>query len=409
MGCGGREGGEPRGVAPRPAAPRSVWADEGATSGWITHPRQMLRLWVLPLAAAFHSQHPARLLSPRTERFAARVPLHPLCGSWLYPDEQQGVIELTSTAEADDEYGMAEVDEQSTVSRLGAWLGRRFRRSNQPALPAWKQRWAWRAVTLPSKAQRDARKQSINGLIKREVEEALHVLGDSASSIMSDALSGNVNASAVEQKVELLLDRHERRWPLVRWLLGQTSTGRGGTSLHQLDPSLVLLSDKERLQRRSEELSDAIRDLWPAFHYKVWTAIRRRPRLLPQLVGKMISASGLLAAWHLCRVLRMRPKRIFGLMNAFLNKMLDILNLARLPEEELLVDLDEAERLTNELPERLTNELQQGDSLSEAFLEALDDTLQLLSDMSTRHARALKAGEQLLQKSIWPVPWPNYE
>ena len=358
-------------------------------------PKRVLQLW-LPLAAAYHAQqHPSRHLHPRTGRFATRVPLHPLCGSWLYPDEEQGLVEVTTTAEAEEVYEVVEVEEQPAGGRLGAWLGRRLRRSDQPALPAWKERWAWRAVTLPSKAQRDARKESINGLIKREVEEFLHFFGDSASSLVSDAMSGNVSASVVEQKVDMLLDRHERRWPLVRWLLGQTSTGRGGTSLHQLDPSLVLLSDKERLQRRTEELGDAIRDLWPAFHNKVWTAIRRRPRLLPRLMGKMISASALLAAWHLCRVLRMRPKRIFGLMNAFLNKMLDILNLARLPEDELLVDLDEAERLTNEL--------QQGDSLNESFLEALNETVQLLDDMS----RALKAGEQLLQKSLPPLP--NYE
>lgn len=372
----------------------------------------LLHLWLLPLVAtAYQPQYSARLLHPRTKRSATRVPLHPSARSWLYPDEEQGLVEVTSTAEArwlPSGYRLVEEDEvddvkkQSAGGRLGARLERWFRKADQPALPAWKERWAWRVVTLPSKAQRDARQESINGLIKREVEEALHVLSDFTSSLMSDVLSGNVSASVVEEKVELLLDRHERRWPLVRWLLGQTSTGRGGTSLHQLDPWLVLLSDKERLERRTEELGEAIRDLWPAFHHKVWTAIRRRPRLLPRLTGKMVSASGLLAAWHVSRMLRMRPKRIFGLMNAFLHKMLDILNLARLPEEELLVDLDEAERLIAD-----TSELQQVDSLNEAFLEALDETVQVLNDMSTRHARGLRVGEQLLQKSILPAPLPN--
>ncbi|MGY9046032.1 MAG: hypothetical protein ACKVKF_02900, partial [Rhodobacterales bacterium] len=78
----------------------------------IMGPKRVLQLW-LPLAAAYHAQqHPSRHLHPRTGRFATRVPLHPLCGSWLYPDEEQGLVEVTTTAEAEEVYEVVEVEEK---------------------------------------------------------------------------------------------------------------------------------------------------------------------------------------------------------------------------------------------------------------------------------------------------------
>jgi len=183
---------------------------------------------------------------------------------------------------------------------------------------------------MPSLRQRDLRSDVVFGLVRCELEETGHFFRDLLNaSLVIDYTSGRLDTSFIEQKVAGLVDRHNRRWPLVSWLLGP-----------DYDPTLALLSEDARLERRGRELREAVTRLFPAVVGKIKSAIRRDPKLLLPVFGRVLAASGLIGLYQAAQVARpiVSAQRIFGLMNAFLVQVASLLKLTQLPTEERLVD-----------------------------------------------------------------------
>jgi len=189
---------------------------------------------------------------------------------------------------------------------------------------------AARRRAMPSLRQRDLRNEVVFGLVRYELEELANVVTDFFNTtLLIDYTSGRLNTSSIEEKAGGLIDRHQQRWPLVSWLLN-----------FDYDPSLALLSEEERLQRRGRELREAVIRLWPAVVTKLKSAVRREPRLIFPVARRVVAASWLIAMYQIARTCRplVSAKRIYELMNAFLVQVADLLRLTQMPDEERLVD-----------------------------------------------------------------------
>jgi len=193
--------------------------------------------------------------------------------------------------------------------------------------------YAWSMPQVPKQEDRELRMGLIRDLVMHEVEEALHFIQQGVTSIATGGTAANF--TAIEESAELLVDRHNRRWPLVSWLLAP-----------QVDPTLSPGSpfgvpERERLSQRADELGRAIREIAPAFWAKLRGAVRREPRLLPAVGLKVLAASVCIGLYQTLRIVRVWPRGRFRMMNAFLAQMVGILRVCRLPAEELLVNLGE--------------------------------------------------------------------
>ena len=306
---------------------------------------------------------PATSPPPRWAAAAPRV-VPAVCGEWMYPDEgpPQWVEEVSAFQ------GITEEVEEVSEGPFAAARARLRRTFDARILDEFQQRREqamWLAAERrrnPTESQRELRQSLIFGLLLYEAEEALHFVGD-----FTQFISTNFTKGAVEAKVESLVDRHERRWPLVQWLLTRNFLREFLPDDVRLSQNAPALDDERRLSARSEELSNALDRLWPAVVTKLRRAVARKPALIFKLSGRAVIASSLMIAYRVCRRLRARPQRVYALMNAFLVQarlvvvaaavsapvvpppaltrrprwqVEKLLRLARLPSDELLVDFE---------------------------------------------------------------------